>query len=51
MFNALTTAASFCRRAVARFGTMMGYVAGWGFIVTAAFTVRRARRPRAAEQP
>jgi len=22
-----------------------------GFIVTAAFTVRRARRPRAAEQP
>ena len=37
MFNALTTAASFCRRAVARLGTLMGYVAGWGFIVTAAF--------------
>src|SRR3954462_6609153 len=37
MLNALIAAASFCRRAVARLGTVMGYVAGWGFIRTAAF--------------
>jgi TRAP-type C4-dicarboxylate transport system permease small subunit len=30
-------AASFCRRAVARLGTLMGYAAGWGFILCAAF--------------
>src|SRR3954463_6573089 len=37
MLNCLIAAASLCRRAVARLGTMMGYVAGWGFILTAAF--------------
>ena len=33
----LIAAASFCRRAVASVGTVMGYVAGWGFILCAAF--------------
>jgi TRAP-type C4-dicarboxylate transport system permease small subunit len=33
----LVVAASFCRRLVARLGTLMGYVAGWGFIACAAF--------------
>jgi TRAP-type C4-dicarboxylate transport system permease small subunit len=33
----LVVAVSFCRRAVARLGALMGYVAGWGFIVCAAF--------------
>src|SRR4051812_4460678 len=37
MLNALIAAAAFCRRGVARLGTVMGYVAGWGFILTAAF--------------
>lgn len=37
MLNGLIAAASFCRRAVARVGTVMGYVAGWGFILCAAF--------------
>jgi len=37
MLNGLIAAASLCRRAVARVGTLMGYVAGWGFIVCAAF--------------
>ncbi len=37
MFGGLIAAASFCRRAVARLGTLMGYVAGWGFILCAAF--------------
>src|SRR4051794_27664507 len=37
MLNALIAAAAFCRGAVARLGTVMGYVAGWGFILTAAF--------------
>jgi len=37
MLNCLIAAAAFCRRAVARLGTVMGYVAGWGFILTAAF--------------
>ena len=37
MLDGLTAAASFCRRAVARLGTLMGYVAGWGFILCAAF--------------
>ena len=36
MLDGLTVAASFCRRAVARIGTVMGYVAGWGFILCAA---------------
>jgi TRAP-type C4-dicarboxylate transport system permease small subunit len=33
----LVVAASCCRWAVARLGTLMGYVAGWGFIVCAGF--------------
>jgi TRAP-type C4-dicarboxylate transport system permease small subunit len=33
----LVAAASFCRWVVARLGTLMGYVAGWGFIVCAGF--------------
>jgi TRAP-type C4-dicarboxylate transport system permease small subunit len=33
----LLAAASFCRKAVARLGTLMGYLAGWGFILCAAF--------------
>jgi TRAP-type C4-dicarboxylate transport system permease small subunit len=33
----LIAAASFCRRAVGALGTLMGYVAGWGFILCAAF--------------
>jgi TRAP-type C4-dicarboxylate transport system permease small subunit len=37
MLNRLVIAASFCRRAVALLGTLMGYVAGWGFIACAAF--------------
>jgi TRAP-type C4-dicarboxylate transport system permease small subunit len=37
MLNSLVSAASLCRRAVARLGTLMGYVAGWGFIACAAF--------------
>ena len=37
MLDHLTAAASHCRRAVARIGTLMGYVAGWGFILCAAF--------------
>ena len=37
MLGGLIAAASLCRRAVARLGTLMGYVAGWGFILSAAF--------------
>ena len=37
VLGGLIAAASFCRRAVARIGTLMGYVAGWGFILCAAF--------------
>lgn len=37
MLDRVLAAASFCRRAVARLGTLMGYIAGWGFIVCAAF--------------
>jgi len=37
MLRTLITAASLCRRVVAALGTMMGYVAGWGFILCAAF--------------
>jgi TRAP-type C4-dicarboxylate transport system permease small subunit len=37
MLTGIISAAAFCRRAVARLGTLMGYVAGWGFIVCAAF--------------
>ena len=37
MFDGLIAAATFCRRTVARLGTLMGYVAGWGFILCAAF--------------
>jgi TRAP-type C4-dicarboxylate transport system permease small subunit len=37
MLDRFVAAASFCRRAVAWVGTMMGYVAGWGFILCAAF--------------
>jgi TRAP-type C4-dicarboxylate transport system permease small subunit len=33
----LVAAASFCRWVVTRLGTLMGYVAGWGFIVCAGF--------------
>jgi hypothetical protein len=32
----LIAAASLCRRGVASVGTLMGYVAGWGFILWAA---------------
>ena len=35
--DGLIAAAAFCRRAVARLGTVMGYAAGWGFILCAAF--------------
>jgi TRAP-type C4-dicarboxylate transport system permease small subunit len=35
--SGLIAAASLCRRAVAAVGTLMGYVAGWGFILCAAF--------------
>jgi TRAP-type C4-dicarboxylate transport system permease small subunit len=37
VLGGLIAAASFCRRAVAALGTLMGYVAGWGFIACAAF--------------
>jgi TRAP-type C4-dicarboxylate transport system permease small subunit len=37
VLSGLIAAASFCRRAVAALGTLMGYVAGWGFIACAAF--------------
>jgi TRAP-type C4-dicarboxylate transport system permease small subunit len=37
VLDRVLAAASFCRRAVARLGTLMGYIAGWGFIVCAAF--------------
>jgi TRAP-type C4-dicarboxylate transport system permease small subunit len=37
VLDGLIVAASFCRRAVARVGTVMGYVAGWGFILCAVF--------------
>ena len=37
MLDGLIAAASFCRRAVALIGTVMGYLAGWGFILCAAF--------------
>jgi TRAP-type C4-dicarboxylate transport system permease small subunit len=37
VLDGLTAAVSVCRRAVARLGTLMGYVAGWGFILCAAF--------------
>jgi TRAP-type C4-dicarboxylate transport system permease small subunit len=37
MLDRLVGAASFCRRMVARLGTLMGYVAGWGFILCSVF--------------
>jgi TRAP-type C4-dicarboxylate transport system permease small subunit len=37
VLDRLVAAASYCRRVVARLGTLMGYIAGWGFIVCAAF--------------
>ena len=37
VLDRLIVAASLCRRAVAALGTLMGYAAGWGFIVCAAF--------------
>ncbi len=37
MLDRLLAATSWCRRAVARAGTLMGYVGGWGFILCAAF--------------
>jgi TRAP-type C4-dicarboxylate transport system permease small subunit len=37
VLDGLIAAVSFCRRAVARVGTVMGYVAGWGFILCALF--------------
>ena len=37
MLDRLVDAASFCRRMVARLGTLMGYVAGWGFILCSVF--------------
>jgi TRAP-type C4-dicarboxylate transport system permease small subunit len=37
VLDRLLAAASLCRRAVARIGTLMGYAAGWGFILCAAF--------------
>jgi TRAP-type mannitol/chloroaromatic compound transport system permease small subunit len=37
MLDRLVEAASFCRRMVARLGTLMGYVAGWGFILCSVF--------------
>ncbi|AMJ59412.1 TRAP transporter small permease subunit [Bosea sp. PAMC 26642] len=37
MLSRSIVAASFCRRIIARLGTYMGYAAGWGFILCAAF--------------
>jgi len=37
VLDRLIAAASLCRRAVAALGTLMGYVAGWGFILCAVF--------------
>ena len=37
MLSNAIVAASFCRRMIARLGTVMGYAAGWGFILCAAF--------------
>jgi TRAP-type C4-dicarboxylate transport system permease small subunit len=37
VLTGIISAAAVCRRAVARLGTLMGYVAGWGFIVCSAF--------------
>jgi TRAP-type C4-dicarboxylate transport system permease small subunit len=37
VLDGLIAAVALCRRAVARLGTVMGYVAGWGFIVCSAF--------------
>ncbi len=37
MLSSSIVAASFCRRTIARLGTGMGYAAGWGFILCAAF--------------
>jgi len=37
MLDRLVDAVSFCRRMVARLGTLMGYVAGWGFILCSVF--------------
>jgi len=37
MLSSSIVAASFCRRMIARLGTGMGYAAGWGFILCAAF--------------
>jgi len=37
VLGGLIAAAAFCRRAVALIGTVMGYLAGWGFILCAAF--------------
>ena len=37
MLSRLTAAVAFCRRSVAFIGTLMGYLAGWGFILCAAF--------------
>src|SRR3954452_1263210 len=37
MLDRLVDAASLCRRTVARLGTLMGYVAGWGFILCSVF--------------
>jgi TRAP-type C4-dicarboxylate transport system permease small subunit len=37
VLDRLLAATSWCRRAVARVGTLMGYVAGWGFILCAVF--------------
>jgi TRAP-type C4-dicarboxylate transport system permease small subunit len=37
MLDRLVDAASFCRRMVARLGTLMGYAAGWGFILCSVF--------------
>jgi TRAP-type C4-dicarboxylate transport system permease small subunit len=37
VFDRLIAAASVCRKATAFIGTLMGYVAGWGFILCSAF--------------
>jgi TRAP-type C4-dicarboxylate transport system permease small subunit len=37
MLERLIVAAAACRRLVAKLGTVMGYAAGWGFILCAAF--------------
>lgn len=37
MFDRLIAAAAVCRKATAFIGTLMGYVAGWGFILCSAF--------------